>query len=128
VVSGPVSRVTSNDPYHGKRFYTRAEAVDLIRPEFDSFRDYVRSMARGSFGHDELREALVEVIEHFNNLDDAVLARFGLPSPHAEVHPELGDEPPTEWPVVNGQSPANRNANDPAWRMDARPGVHRGSP
>jgi hypothetical protein len=123
VGSGRVSRV-SNDPYHGKRFYTRAEAVDLIRPEFDSFRDYVRSMARGSFGHDELREALVLVIEHFNNLDDAVLARFGLPSPHAEVHPELRDEPPAEWPVVNGQPPAD----DPAWRMDARPGVHRGSP
>jgi hypothetical protein len=128
VGSGPVSPVSSNDPYHGKRFYTRAEAVDLIRPEFDSFRDYVRSMARGSFGHDELREALVLVIEHFNNLDDAVLARFGLPSPHAEVHPELGDEPPAEWPVVNGQSPADRNATDPAWRMDTSPGVHRGSP
>lgn len=120
--------MTSNDPYHGQRMYTPSEAANLVRGEFDSFRDFVRAKAKGSFGHDELREALVLVIEHFDHLDDAVLARFGLPSPRAEAHPELGDEPPAEWPVVNGQSPANRNANNPAWRMDARPGVHRGSP
>lgn len=123
--------MTDIDRSHGTRIYTPSEAASLVRGEFDSFRDYVRAMAKGSFGKDDVREALVNVVERFNQLDDGVLARFGQASPRGPERPELADDPPGEYPVVQPIASTSRNAHSSAFHWtppaDQPTGQHRGA-
>lgn len=89
--------------------FTGAEAATAVRADFEAFRNYVRSMARGSFSHDGRRAALVEIVTQFDLLDDAVLARFGQPSPRGENWRPVGEAHPTVM-ISPGRRPQGSHA------------------
>lgn len=116
------------DRDQGPRIYAPAEAALEATRDFPRFREELRSVASEASGPQgqRLRAAIVVLVEQFDLLEEALLARFGQPSRRGPDRPELADEPADR--AVFPVSPANRTANSAAWRMDASQGSHRSSP
>ena len=113
---------------------TRA-VVDRVAAGFRGARDELREKAHAAFGDEnaEVRQLWLDAIFVLDAWRDRTLAALGEPTP-VDAHPELADEPPGEWPLVNPVrdtwpvSPANRTRNDASWTWKPQPGMHRSSP
>jgi hypothetical protein len=109
------------------------EAVEEVLAAVEDFRNVLRDKAHDAFG-DHLRmrrDAFLEACFDSDGLRDRVEAVMGRPAPEDLERPELGGEPPQQWPLVNTQrgtfpvSAAHQPNSRSPWKPPA--GLHRSS-
>lgn len=72
--------------------FTGGEAADVVLQDFDHYWNALRKKASSYAGDDPRRILVVEALELFGLLEDAVLYRLGQPSRKGPPRPELAGD------------------------------------